>query len=322
MKTFFSVLLLLAGLCGMSSCSKKDNANTPDGNSTAALGSGSIYYDWSELNSLAVTYQLDLAGSVRSKALQYDPDRHAWDISRDGSIMLQSVQDPNDYDGELYRIIDRNTGQTLSQFKKQGTTLSSFTEPLLSPGKDLIAVPPTFDRGLLILNRQGQLLHEVVTIGGQKIKGHICWMPDNSILCTVGNIIYRLNNTYTYGDVVRTLDFNDWNHVTASNDGTLIAFAGGKHIWLMQADGSNLKQVTTSTDVEGYPVFSPDGRYLLIGTDYVGEENAINRWKLAIIPADGQLYNVDDGADNHVIPIRLKNSESTQELCDYLMEWR
>lgn len=318
MKISYFIQFLTAIIC-LASCSKKGDAG-PGGNSH--LGTGNIYYDWSEGAGLAVVYQLNLNSAVRSKALAYNADRHAWDISRDGTRMIQSVADPNDYDGEIYRITNMTNGQTISEFKKKGTELSSFTEPIFSPDMSLIAVPPTFDRGLLILDARGQLLKEVVTIGGNKIGGHICWMPDKSIICTVGNTIYRLNNSYTYGDVVAQLNFSDWNHVTASNDGSKIAFAGGKHIWLMNADGSNLKQITTSNKEEGYPVFSPDGRNLLIGTDYVGEGNAIERWKLAIIPADGQQYNVNDGADSHVIPIKLKNSESTQELGNYIMEWR
>lgn len=321
MKKQLSYIVAIATASLLLSCSKKDN-NGPGGNGGGHFGSGSIYYDWSEGAGLAVTYKVDLNTATRSKALAYNADRHAWDISRDGAKMIQSVADPNDYDGEIYRIINMSNGQTISEFKKKGTELSSFTEPLFSPDMTMIAVPPTFDRGLLILNMQGQLLKEVVTIGGNKIKGHICWMPDNSIICTVGNTVYRLNNSYTYGNVVANLNFSDWNHVTASNDGSKIAFAGGKHIWMMNADGSNLKQITSSNNEEGYPVFSPDGKNLLIGTDYVGENNAIERWKLAIIPADGQQYNVIDGQDSRVIPIIIKDSESTQELSDYIMEWR
>jgi len=320
MKKQFPRLICLAILCSLAACSK---SNTDTGNGGGArLGSGSIYYDWSEGAGLAITYKLDLNTGVRSKALAYNADRHAWDISRDGNTMIQSVADPDDYDGEIYRFIKMSNGQTIAEFKKKGTELSSFTEPLFSPDMTKIAVPPTFDRGLLILDMNGKLLNEIVTIGGRKIKGHISWMPDNSIICTVDNTVYRLNNTYTYGDVVARLPFSDWNHVTASNDGSHIAFAGGKHIWLMNADGSNMVQVTTSNKEEGYPVFSPDGKYLLIGTEYYGEGNALQHWELTIIPADGQQYNVEDGADKRVVQIKLQDSNSEQENCNDIMEWR
>ncbi len=317
----FSFLFCLTIILLITACSKHDDKdNIPGGG--GQLGTGSIYYDWAEGQGLRIAYKLDLSSGVRSKALAYNADRHTWDISRDGKTMIQSVADPGNYDGEIYRIINMSNGQTIAEFKKAGTELSSFTQPVFSPDGTKIAVEPTFDRGLLILDLQGHVQKEIVTIGGRKIKGHIAWMPDNSIICTVDNTIYRLNNSYTWGDVVTNLRFSEWNHVAVNNAGTQIAFAGGKHIWLMNADGSNMVQVTNSNNEEGYPVFSPDGKYLLIGTDYVGENNAIERWTLAIIPADGQQYNVTDGADNRVIQLKLKNSENPQERCDGIMEWR
>ncbi|SKA44179.1 WD40-like Beta Propeller Repeat [Chitinophaga eiseniae] len=90
----------------------------------------------------------------------------------------------------------------------------------------------------------------------------------------------------------------------------------------MNTDGSNRVQVTTSNEEEGYPVFSPDGKYLLPGTNYDGENNAIQNWNLTIIPADGQQYNVTDGADSRVIQLKVKGSDMLQENCDDLMTWR
>ncbi|QJB37936.1 PD40 domain-containing protein [Chitinophaga oryzae] len=317
-RIFSSLLCLTAVLLG-TGCSKKDNAGPGDGGWQA---SGNIYYDWAEGMGLAVTYRLDLGSGVRSKALGYNGDRHAWDISRDGSIMVQSLEDPNDYDGEVYRIINPQSGETLSEFRKRNSEVSNFTQPQLSPDKSRIAVPPVSDRGLLVMDLQGRLLKEVVTIGGKRVNGSIAWMPDNSIVCVAGSTVYRLNNQYTWGDVVTQMNFNDWNHLAASHDGQRLAFAGGKHIWMMNADGSNRVQVTTSNEEEGYPVFSPDGKYLLVGTNYDGEGNAIQNWELTIIPADGQQYNVTDGADKRVVQLKVKGSDMLQENCNDLMTWR
>lgn len=320
MKTHFSALFCLMVLLLGAACGKKDNAGPGGGGGWPV--SGSIYYDWSEGAGLAVTYRLDLNTGVRSKALAYNADRNAWDISRDGSIMLQSLNDPDDFDGEIYRFINPQSGETISSFRKKNSEVSNFTQPQLSPDKSRIAVPPVFDRGLLIMDLQGRLLREVVTIGGKKIKGSIAWMPDNSIVCVAGNTVYRLNNQYTWGDVVTQMNFDDWNHIAASYDGQRLAFAGGKHIWLMNADGSNLVQVTTSNEEEGYPVFSPDGKHLLVGTNYSGDGNAIQHWNLTIIPADGQQYNVTEGADDRVIRLKVKGSDMTQETSNELMVWR
>ncbi|MBC9933158.1 TolB family protein [Chitinophaga qingshengii] len=320
MKTRVTTLVCLAVLLLTAACGKKDNPGP--GNNGGWQLPGSIYYDWSEGSGLAIAYRLDLSSGVRSKAVAYNAKRHAWDISRDGSIMLQSLDDPNDYDGEIYRIINMQNGQTLSEFRKKNSEVSNFTEPLLSPDKSLIAVPPTFDRGLIVMDLQGRLLKEVVTIGGKKVKGNIAWMPDNSIICVADNIVYRLNNQYTWGDVVTQLNFNDWNHITASYDGQRLAFGAGKHIWMMNADGTNKVQVTTSNDEEGYPVFSPDGKHLLMGTDYEPESSAIRNWILTIIPADGRQYNVTEGADDRVVMLKVNGSDTRLESSDGAMEWR
>lgn len=54
--------------------------------------------------------------------------------------------------------------------------------PLLS----WIAVPPTLDNGLIILNLQGTVLHRVTAFQGQKIdKGNVNWMPDNPVVFSI-----------------------------------------------------------------------------------------------------------------------------------------
>jgi Tol biopolymer transport system component len=45
---------------------------------------------------------------------------------------------------------------------------------------------------------------------------------------------------------------------TWSPDGSRIAFTNG-HIWVMQADGSNLRQLTRGDGVDLWPTWSPDG---------------------------------------------------------------
>src|ERR1700743_3481876 len=102
MKSSLFIIFFAVVFC-IFSCGKKGDTDTGSG-AGSHFGSGSIYYDWSEGQGLAIVYKLDLNSAVRSKELAYNSDRHAWDISRDGSRMIQSVADPADYDGEIYRI--------------------------------------------------------------------------------------------------------------------------------------------------------------------------------------------------------------------------
>ncbi|WP_148661236.1 PD40 domain-containing protein [Flavisolibacter tropicus] len=53
-------------------------------------------------------------------------------------------------------------------------------------------------------------------------------------------------------------------HATVSPDGKRVAFIMNNHVWAMNIDGSNLKQLTDvdRDNVETYPAWSPDGKFV------------------------------------------------------------
>lgn len=91
----------------------------------------------------------------------------------------------------------------------------------------------------------------------------------------------------------------------------------------MGMDGSNMKQVTTSNFKEAVAEFSPDGKYLLVGTDYRQTGPFGWMWELKIIPNDGKEYNVDPIAANTpgVIPVFVKDKDKI-ETSGGQMIWR
>src|SRR5262249_360311 len=84
------------------------------------------------------------------------------------------------------------------------------------------------------------------------------------------SIVYvssRDGDAEIYRDAQRLTAFyrDDWDP-TPSPDGRQIAFVsdrdGTAHIYLMNADGANLRRLTTHTDEESAPTWSADGKQL------------------------------------------------------------
>ena len=245
---------------------------------------------------------------------------YGWDISWDGKKMLQSTKAPDqDYDANLYTITNLSDGSILVKFKYYPTG-GDLTSVDLSPTSTLILVHPTYDDGIVILNLQGKVLHNLVSFQGKEIESGI-WMPDETLLFTTENGLYRTDKNFAQAMLVKQINFDSWGQIAVSHDGAKIAMYASNHIWMMNADGSNLAQVTESDKIETQPVFSPDGKYLLIGTNYHQSGPFGHVFNPTIIPADGNKYNVNDGADKRVVFVKAKG-ETNKEFGDGNMVWR
>lgn len=81
--------------------------------------------------------------------------------------------------------------------------------------------------------------------------------------------------------------YNAWDPAWSPN-GTQIVFtsdkSGNADIWIMNADGSNPKQITTDSNTDWDPAWSPDGSKIVFGHDRDGDENIFNIW---VINVDG-----------------------------------
>lgn len=307
-------LVLLVSAC--TKTNEGDDTGTTPGTGYTALGAGMIYYGWATEGILKV----DLKTGVKGTLLKNDTRRNSWDISRDHTWLLEVTDAPQSYDNELYTITNLKDGTIVSQFVKE-TGYANHSSPQFSYDKKLIAVPPTDDDGIMLLDLQGNILLNLITFQGKELEGSIDWMPDNTLLFRQDNSLYRTNKEFTKASLVTTFNFASWGDIAVSPDGSKIALQGGNHLWMMNADGSNLTQITESNYVEVYPVFSPDSKYLLIGYDYTYTGTFGRYWHMAIIPADFNKYNVDKGADKRVIPF-IPKDETRAEAADGTMLWR
>jgi len=72
-----------------------------------------------------------------------------------------------------------------------------------------------------------------------------------------------------------------------SPDGSKVAFSLNDHIWVVNIDGSGLRQVTSGSRSETYPVWSPNGSLiacLCYGTDFPGALFGFN--VVSVVPAN------------------------------------
>lgn len=316
MPSFKQLSTMLAIAICLYACSK-DKGPSPDPGKQGYGLNGTLIYNWATEGILKTA----LKTGVRSTVLPENTGRYGWDVSRDGTKILQSTEAPDDLDANLYTYSDIASGTVVSQFKYYPEN-GDLTNGFISPDQSMIAIDPTFDDGIIIVNMKGKVLYNLTGYGGKKFGygTQIAWMPDNSLLFTLGQSIYRTNTDFTKATLIKTLSFESWGDLAVSFDGQKIAFDGGNHIWTMMSDGSQLTQVTTSDSQEKVSAFSPDGQYLLIGTDYQVTGPFGSMWYLAIIPADGKQYNVNKGADTHVIPIQ--DPDQGGQACDGFMYWR
>lgn len=316
---FTCVLVLL-----LSACSKDDTPGPDDGNGVPLPADleGTLLYDWVDEGVLAVNVKT----GQKSVFITDDVRGNGFDVSRDGKLRLTSGDILGNYDASLYTLSNTADGSIVSQFifyPPNGG--SKYNHGKLSPDNALIAIPPTFDEGIIVLDVQGKPVVHIEAINNEPfdLNDAVEWLPGNALLFTHGKHILKASPPYTQATLVKEMNYESWGAIYPNQDGQRLAVRIDKHIYVMDIDGSNLTQVTESNFQENMAVFSPNGKYLLVGTDYrrTGPFGAI--WELKIIPADGRMYNVDPLAPNSegVIPV-IPVGEDRLETGDGIMLWR
>ncbi|HUH19507.1 hypothetical protein [Albibacterium sp.] len=298
-------------------CNKdKDDLGSPAGSELKKLP-GNIYYKWADEG----IFVLNLPSASQSLLLQDKIRRNDWDISFDNKYVLECSDVQGDYQASQFTLSNISDGTIVKQFKYYASE-GDIATGTLSPNGQLIAIDPTFHDGIVITDLDGNEVKHILTVNNEKITEDPVWMSDNTLLITHKQFLLKSNADFTQVSLIKEFDFQDWGSPAVSRDGKKIAFSASKHIWLMNADGTDLKQVTKSSTAETSPQFSPDGKYLLIGTDFhiTGPFGSI--FYLKVIPADGRQYQVDDDAESEgVIPLIL-NGKSQPEAGDGRMVWR
>ena len=295
------------------SCSK-DNSN--DGGSKPGVYpqnlTGTIYYKWATEGILKLTLPSAVGGSF----IQDDTKLNSFDISRDGKYKLTAVNASTLGNYVVkFTLSNMSDGSIVNEFNYTSPAGNSYCTGKLSPDNSLIVVHSndTKDDGITILKTNGEFIARLTDINGQPFGMHDTeqWLPNNELLITHGNNILRIPPPYNSGSLVKTMEYETWGPLAVNYQGTQLAMRIGNHISIMKIDGTDQKQITTSNFVESVPVFSPDGKYLLVGSHYRQSSIMGYSWDLKIIPNDGKQYNVDPVQENSagVIPVFWKGKD-------------
>jgi len=310
------ILIVILSLFVCVSCSSVDEPSGQNGGF-----SGSLLYDSGEH-----TYKTDLASNEKTD--YFDRNNYSlngWDVSWDGKTRLETEIITGSADQVTFKLIDTGNGSVQKEF--------IYTNPhgedrqisgLLSPDKSLILIQPDFDHGIVIVDSDGNVKHHLPIVNDTELTlgDEVIWLPNNSILFTF-NEKFILKSEPPYSEIipVKEMSYADWGNLNADRSGSKISLRIDKHIYLMNVDGTNLVQVTESDREEREAVFSPDGKFLLVGANFYPGTFHSGKWDLNIIPADGNIYQVGNNPGPGVFVVR-PNRQEHAETASNRMFWR
>ncbi|WP_188751650.1 hypothetical protein [Parapedobacter defluvii] len=304
---FLCIALAISG----AACNKDDNKHPANGD--YHYGPGNIFIK----QGTSGIRKLNMQTGEISLVMPDWPDA-GWDISWDGTKGVKELS-PSSYDTR-YIIFDISNGATLKEIFYEPNDNNGGL-PYLSPDGSKLALTPTFDDGLVILDMNGHVLKNIAGYGDThtfKFLDPITWEAGGTILFKKDGGLWRTTADFSRATKVRDIPFSDWRgYAAASPDGKKIALSLGGHIWLMNADGSDFHQVTESIFSEVAPCFSPDSKYIAMkGNPRAPLPGDIggNADHLCVIPADGQVYKTYPGEDDRVIHPMAKGDRDPRGL--------
>lgn len=316
----YTILLLL-----FIACSKNSSSSGNDSTNTKKFP-GTLYYHFAG----DVGYTDFSTGKTSDRLLSINNSLYdSYDVSWDNKKVMISLDlgGPYDFDQKRFILRDKNKKLDYSSIKDKDNSFDvvydwddiGVTDAHISPNEKYIALDAQefADLPITIIDATNGKYFKSWKVQGVNFSdyGIPVWTRDNTLYFRIGNSVYKCSPNNNYSSAPKVFSMEGMTHLTVNPDGTKCAFRKNKHLWMCNMDGSNVQQITTSEITEGIkyegekiPTFSPDGKYIAFtgntkrGAPWSGN-NASGEWVgtvgaqygyVAIIPADGKLYDLDD----------------------------
>jgi len=239
--------------------------------------------------------------------------------TKDGNILYQEPA-PNFGPGSVKIVISTPNGASKTTVLDTKLPIfQMYLRPRMSPDGayicfnhlyNFISTSPIYDGfATIIMKSNGEL------IGGLDSLFDGSWAPDGSLVVSgtseqLGGTeitikmegLFRLSADFSSTTVISTA-LSKPKFPAVSPDGKRVAFSMNKHIWLINIDGTGLRQITTGSKQESFPCWSPDGKFIACICYGTFESTFYNA--MAAVPADASSQ-VDLTNDS---PYWLRDSE-------------
>ncbi len=246
-------------------------------------------------------------GSNYRRLTTEDDVRHFYpSISPDGQSIVYSASNKQSKHYEIYEMV-LSTGAE----KALTYAIGDLNAPEISPdGKTIVFTRYMNDPdkpNTWLMDRDGSNLRQVSTIAAWDPT----WSPDGTRILFASYkdnlsqlFIINLDGTglHQVSDLPDLRGRSDW-----SQFGQIVTYSGKpwfRELFIMNADGSNQRQLSPSGGNSQGPGFSPDGKWVVF-TSYFDKYNDINGCEIYIIRVDGTDLR------------RLTNND----YCDYQPRW-
>ncbi|MDO5105592.1 hypothetical protein [Capnocytophaga sp.] len=346
MKNKIFLLLVSVLFVSCMGCSKSDGS---EGGNLHGL-SGTLFIEFAgdvSVYNLSANKFTENVTQVSSSALL-----ETYDVSWDASKVLFTL-DVSGFNHKriVYRDIKasvapldvKNDGNNIYDFEYEWGDVRSL-RAFISPNEKYIALQGQGYSDMPLIIIESNKDKEIARCEPNNVRYHDWgkpfWTLDNVLYVQIADVMYRMapTNNYQPEAIFKTGDAGVFR---INPQGTKFVFRKDKHLWLCNVDGSNPVQITTSKtydwadwDGEGLPVFSPDGKYIAFtargsrGMAWSDHDYPDGSWVgavggkfgyLAVIPADGKLYNLDD-KNSDVISLTKNGSRGIP--CNGHLVWR